>query len=384
MLSFMSPLGYLFGMAIVLGTAWIVSRIPVFSRDLDEQGPRLEALDGLRGLLATAVVFHHVVIFRAWQETEVWEPPVPGLYRQLGPIAVAMFFMLTGFLFWTKAINQSGQIPAWSLLRGRVRRIAPLFTLLAVLLLLASLAESRLILQTSPSELARQVITVFSMGIRDPIGINGTNAAVLGGSMIWTLTYEWKFYAVLPLMAPLTVLKKHGLWLILIPYILFGVEWHFSLFGLGMAAACIARNARWRAALSSRWATAVMLVAILGGALTLKGASVVVISIIVFGLFLPISCGNDVFGFLRLRPLRALGEISFSIYLLHCILLYTVYRGAGPAILALSPVQFWGLMGGLAAGIVGISACTYHFIERPFLRKTSPPSQPSVASATAE
>ncbi|MED6087983.1 hypothetical protein VZ169_14885, partial [Acinetobacter baumannii] len=39
-------------------------------------------------------------------------------------------------------------------------------------------------------------------------------------------------------------------------------------------------------------------------------------------LFISLACDNNLFGLLNARPLQILGEISYSIYLLHGIVLY--------------------------------------------------------------
>ncbi len=123
-----TPLGYWLGMIVAFLAASALSRIPFLRKEELLPEGRHVALDGLRGLLAPAVVFHHMFLFRQWQLTGEWSN-ASGIYTLLGPIPVAIFFMLTGFLFWEKAIRADGQIHAWSLYKGpHLPDCAPIFT----------------------------------------------------------------------------------------------------------------------------------------------------------------------------------------------------------------------------------------------------------------
>src|ERR1700693_1014771 len=97
---------------------------------------RLKALDGLRGFLALAVVFSHVAVYHDFLLSGQWHLPPSRFYALLGPIGVSMFFMVTGYLFWSRLIRERGR-PAWlSLYIGRVFRIGPLYLAAVSILLL--------------------------------------------------------------------------------------------------------------------------------------------------------------------------------------------------------------------------------------------------------
>ena len=99
-------------------------------------------MDGLRGFLALSVVLHHASIYHQFLQqasltSAAWSAPPSRLYLTLGMAAMSMFFMITGYLFWSRLIgdkfkDQGAQ--GWGRLYvGRIFRIGPLYlTALAV------------------------------------------------------------------------------------------------------------------------------------------------------------------------------------------------------------------------------------------------------------
>src|SRR5262249_50126300 len=85
--------------------------IPFYNSQTDSAGNnRFEALVGLRGLLAFGVFFHHARFTYQYYSNGWWEAPEGGIYLVLGPVSVALFFSLTAFLFWGKALANGGKV----------------------------------------------------------------------------------------------------------------------------------------------------------------------------------------------------------------------------------------------------------------------------------
>jgi peptidoglycan/LPS O-acetylase OafA/YrhL len=84
-------------------------------------------IDGLRGWLALGVFFTHVALMYAYNVSGAWEAPASAFYRLTGEIAVSLFFMITGFLFWTRALRGGDAFDAAALYRSRLRRIVPMY-----------------------------------------------------------------------------------------------------------------------------------------------------------------------------------------------------------------------------------------------------------------
>ena len=73
-----------------------------------EKSGRVSSLDGLRGVLALSVFFYHALLTRQFSATGQWHQNASHFYDALGPGAVAMFFMITGYLFWSKVLKEQG------------------------------------------------------------------------------------------------------------------------------------------------------------------------------------------------------------------------------------------------------------------------------------
>ena len=63
---------------------------------------RFNSIDGLRGYLAFSVYLHHSIVWYFYLQDEIWQAPPTRLFRHLGEASVAVFFMITSFLFLTK------------------------------------------------------------------------------------------------------------------------------------------------------------------------------------------------------------------------------------------------------------------------------------------
>jgi len=86
--------------------------------------------------------------------------------------------------------------------------------------------------------------------------------------------------------------------------------------------------------------------------------------------FFPIALENRFFRFLNHPVLLLLGEISYSIYLLHAILLYFIFSVCFPKWIdpSIPPVIFWSTMPMMAILTVIISFFSYALIEKPCMR----------------
>ena len=109
---------------------------------------RYATIDGLRGYLAFFVFLHHGTIWYFYLRTGMWEAPPSNLYNQFGQSSVALFFMITGFLFWTKLLEAPHKPIDWGrLFVSRVLRLMPLYlcAMLLVLLTVAILSNGTLV-----------------------------------------------------------------------------------------------------------------------------------------------------------------------------------------------------------------------------------------------
>ena len=190
-----------FYLTMMLAAAMTASAInylwPFYRRLTADDRYRVESLDGFRGLLATGVLISHLEITRRYVRTGAWANASEGLIAFLGPGAVAFFFMITGFLFWSRAIN--GRLSARPLLISRFRRVIPLYWFMTILLILAVFSVSEWQTREDPLNLSLSLLRWASGDLFGAPDINAVNTVRING-VTWTLQYEWVFYLTLPLL----------------------------------------------------------------------------------------------------------------------------------------------------------------------------------------
>lgn len=365
---------YFFIMIAVVIFASILSRyIPFYKRTLaSEEKGRYEVLDGLRGFLALGVFFQHAVTNFAYYSTGIWQITDIRFYRHLGGESVILFFIITSFLYWSKAIAKKGDVNVASLYRSRFLRLAPMYLVSALIVTFVALIETRFSF-ASIGTVARDILSWLTLGINTTTTVNGDSIIPINAGIHWTLHFEWIFYLLLPIGA--LALKSKELRLMILPFLAYALvapdRGYWIIFFFGIAAAHIVdRFPVWN--LAAKWWMGI--VPILGLILVYfmqyKPYSIPQY-IVTLGIFLIFIYGNDLFGLLKTRAAKMLGIMSYSIYLIHGIMLYTVLSLANAhyPIVSMTPIQFWLLMLLAALMTVGVSALSYRYIEYPFLNK---------------
>ncbi len=198
-------------------------------------------------------------------------------------------------------------------------------------------------------------------------------------NVVWTLWYEWRFYLILPFIAWLALNKRiFRIRLAVIALVAAGLYFDLTqsaaiYFIFGMLAQEFLSNQSARTLMQPPIAAAVALLATLGlfclmsKQLPHTGPSDC-LAVICFPLFLVAAAGNTFFGTLVHPALRCLGVVSFSLYLLHGIVLSFVGFGLKHAHLNhLSPLEFWLVFIPILMTTACLCMATYRWIEHPFL-----------------
>ena len=81
--------------------------------------------------------------------------------------------------------------------------------------------------------------------------------------------------------------------------------------------------------------------------------------------FVLIVSGSDFFGLLQMNAMRLLGEISFSIYLLHGSVLYLVMMGLYRMVTQYGVTGYWVLSLTLVPLVIILSIITFRLVELP-------------------
>jgi peptidoglycan/LPS O-acetylase OafA/YrhL len=347
---------------------WILS--DQLRAELNDQ-TRYVAIDGIRGYLAFGVYVHHFIMGWLFLYDGRTGPPTHNWENQLGKTSVAIFFMITAFLFWGRAHAKGGM--KWkSFFISRVFRIYPLYLVFFFLLCIAVAYKSNWVALEPPMAIAKEIFKwVF---FHTPI-INSYHGDAFGG-VTWTLLYEAWLYLSLPFLVAVFIQKKPA--------------WQ-KVLALAVAVALFAANkldiatgamflggifaVYWRAnpklVAFGRGNTAALVALI---SLTCVGLFIYdpfnVVAIILLSIFfVAIACGNTLFGLLKMRAARWLGEITYSIYLGHGIVLWVIMQNIAPRMSWFHPTTPWLFASAIVVTpiLVLFTTASYVFIERPFI-----------------
>lgn len=342
---------------------------------------RYSGIDGLRGYLAFFVFLQHAVVWHFHLEEGTFRPPESHLYRHLGESSVALFFMITGFLFFSKLIESRDSDLDWRRLYvSRFLRIVPLYLFSMILLFTIVAVVSRGQLIEPVPALVKHALAWLGFTFTGMPKINGLSDTLsITAGVAWTLPYEWFYYFSLPFIAFVIRVKAP------IRYIAAGIAinlvclkfWNASInhmlaFPGGMLAAVLVRNEAFRKLAATRIATLAIAVC-LAAVVTFETAYAIQPILLLTIAFSFIAGGNTFLGLLTHSASRLLGEISYSIYLLHGIILYVTFTfivGTESA-KNLSVENYWMVILLAVPVVVVISSLTFRFVEQPALRQTA-------------
>jgi peptidoglycan/LPS O-acetylase OafA/YrhL len=338
---------------------------------------RVETLDGLRGFLALSVFFHHASVYQRFLRYQVWEFPPSRFHKLLGGLSVAMFFMITGFLFYSQLLKARGRLDWKKLYVGRLFRILPLYWFFVALVLIGVGLHTGWHLNVSRLKLAKQITQWAGRGVFDEAPINGDwYTSRISAHVTWTLGFEWRFYVSLIALAIPARWRLGGLLTppillcSVLAYELFAlnatVPWIcVALFLIGMSTAsfrAVKPNMDLRGGYASVAVLALLAIPFINSS-TIYGVLPVVLIAVAFVL---IASGADIFGLLLTMPARRLGNISYGIYLLQGpVLAGASAIGFIRALDLSSPLGHWTATFLEALALVALATCAHVWIERP-------------------
>ena len=372
-LSFASGLLMLVGVAATLlgSTSLLLRRIPA----LDSQSTPTDTdwLDGLRGIAVLLVVLNHaplVVHNLQLQPTGfVLGEQLRTLLYYLGSVGIQLFFCITG-CFFAKALMPIHNVD-WALFFfKRLRRLVPAYTVavMAAVLIVGFFSQFD---RNFVSSAIRAMPRMLAFGFY-PLPHIGTFETVRLLGVNWTLAFEWRFYLFIPLVFVLSRLGKApgGVAIAVVATTLLMVEgmgvWMF--FALGALASPLTliepttnQRAMARTALFVTMGSMVLNWSTVDQTRVLQGLHVIV-------LFICVAIARP-----RLmveRSLVALGTFSYSLYLLHVMLLFAIFGFCNIYVVdvaALLPLPFTVLLCGAIAIVTALSAISYLWLERRFI-----------------
>ncbi|MCE0721775.1 acyltransferase family protein [Legionella resiliens] len=344
----------------------------------DAKDHQYKHLDGIRALAALSVVGCHS---NQYLLTYFGIPGRALTGDRIGIIGVQIFFTLTAYLFTKKALEN--KLNPNSFYMARVRRIAPLYLVVASITVIMcsylSLRGYQLTVRApnDPPMLLKEIFDIFAFGFLGGVTLNfGSVNALSFIGIAWTLSYEWKFYLVLPLLYSLyrhsmlmaTVVVLSVLLLAFHDFYVFtNVQWPFFI--IGSFSAWLIHH---YPSLSNSKIKSIF------GALALLTFIFSIFTSNYFdykhffltgALFISILIAQP--RILAFKPLLFLGQISYSIYLLQYLVLFPVqlFVAMHPALVAHSIQKFIVCF---SIGVILIPAATlsYKLIELPGMEGT--------------
>ncbi|KTC66031.1 acyltransferase (plasmid) [Legionella adelaidensis] len=348
------------------------------------EGSRLSYLDGLRGIAALLVVACHINQ-HLLSFFKITQPPI--IANNFGIVGVELFFALTAFLFTTRALKGNFNPAVFYL--SRVKRIAPLYIFVASV----SLAIIFLLPQVSIASWQNAVVDVISMVSFGFIGadsliIEGFNAFAFIG-IAWSLSYEWKFYLILP---PLYYLFSHSrkasiaviVLLLAIAFKDFYQNPHhtciWSYFLVGVFAALLFPFIKNFKNTFKPFLAIIILLSIISAAFfpAFSLPQLVLIQISFLAILL---CQPKILGS---KPLVNLGQISYSIYLMQYLVMMPIIKTAKNLDIFSATAEMKFIFAFLiVVCLIPASCFTYQFIEQRWIKKEKElPASTMVAEGT--
>ncbi len=392
-------------MSLFVTTGYVFSVLPpykdIVSRVIAKKSFSSE-LESMRGLLAFSVVIHHAVVW--YLMLYYGSPDITGpnanLYSQLGVGSVTLFFFMTGFLFWSKLIaNPNPNFKTF--MSARLRRLGPGYLGAACFMFILVAFLTHFQLHTSVSVLGRDMLRV--LGAETPL-LNGLTVAPWLWAVTWTLRFEFLFYLLIPFVGWFAgSFRKSILFLGICGFVYalnhvaqaahltpsgFGLYSAFVrhlifTFSVGIMCAQLVRIKKLKDFGRSSWAAVIALAFILINFYLVPAKYGPLESLSLAFPFFAIACGCSFWGALRSRAILFLGQISYSVYLIHPLvfgaILIPLFRMEGAHMQA--PRAYWPVMFLIAPVLVSISTLWHHTFELPFLMKKTRAVAPPVTTA---
>jgi peptidoglycan/LPS O-acetylase OafA/YrhL len=327
------------------------------------------------------VFLHHSSVWYFYLRSGQWGLPPSHLYTHCGQSSVALFFMITGYLFFSKLLHSKASgIDFGRLYVSRVLRLVPLYLLMLVLLfsIVAILSHGTLNEPLPKLAINASHWIGFTMAAAPDVN-NIANTAIIVAGVTWSLTYEWFFYLSLPLLA-LAVRVPTPL-----PYLMLATTsvvclffWHAESYHLisflgGIGAAILTRRDGFRRFSETTTASCLVLL-LVGCAVTVFPSAHGIMPVVLLSLaFCLIAGGNTLFRVLVNPVSRTLGELAYGIYLLHGITLFvtiTFVLGRDD-VRNMSPIAYWIMIFKLTPVLVLFSFLAYRLIEQPAMQSTN-------------
>jgi peptidoglycan/LPS O-acetylase OafA/YrhL len=361
---------------IAFATAFLLKKI----YNIKAATGRYESIDGLRGFLAIGVFIHHAAIWHQYLQSGDWAVPKSNLYTLLGQASVSLFFMITSFLFVNKILEaKNGEFNFKQFFISRLYRLTPLYLFTVFLLVVIVMCITNWHLNVSPLKFLNSIVAWLLFSIFGDPSINNSSFATLANAgVVWSLPYEWLFYFSIPVIYMIIWRRKIPIFFFILSvgfltffFIKNGfIKYHLICFFAGAVAPILIKYFPIYKKLNKYFASVIILVSLffIG---KFDSSHKLVCIILLSLIFTLVALGNDIFGLLKNKSLQLLGEICYSTYLLHGIVLFSLFHFVlkEENVKQYSSLQYCLVVFLITPLVVIISYVSFKCIEDPFMKK---------------
>jgi peptidoglycan/LPS O-acetylase OafA/YrhL len=260
---------------------------------------------------------------------------------------------------------------------SRIFRLVPMYCFSLLLLVISVMFVTRWKLNLEISELIKSIFGWIFFTITGTPNINGLSPTwIINAGVVWSLPYEWLFYFSLPLIS-LSILKSKpqilyifiSIAFVVFFYIVHGIlpQHIYSFIGGAIAPFLIEYTS-----LSKQISERVGTIIIVGCFLAIGQFSTTLCTLAISIAFTTIALGNSLFGILKNNTLKFLGEISYSTYLLHGIILSNVFMFGFRLenMKHFTSAEYCTIVMAIAPIVVIVSFLGFKYIEQPFMNRS--------------
>lgn len=359
---------------MLFGTLFIANKFV----KIDITEVKYPEIDGLRGYLAFFVFLHHSYIWSHFLKSDSWEDPNSHLFNHFGQTSVVLFFIITAFLFITKLIETKNYYFDWKkYIVSRFFRMFPLyFTSILVVFFIVGF-YTNFTVKTSLVEVSKSALSWLFFTINGTTDINNFDKTfIINAGVTWTLPYEWMFYFSLPFIALFLKIKvsKKVMLFFGIGFLSFAVInqasiRHFLPFIGGIVVSLFIKRNNLKIDFTKNSFTFLAITLLIIGVVFFESGRKPVPVLISSMVFLFIARGNSFFGLFSNTLSRKFGQITYSLYLIHGIILFVIFYGIIGLENAkkLTQIEYWTIITFSVFPIIVTSQITYLYIEKPFM-----------------
>lgn len=320
------------------------------------------SIEGLRGFACLLVFVNHapfVLLHNNISSSSMDLSPFSS-FGNMGSFGVQIFFCITGYLF-SRKIKECKFDNLFYI--KRIKRLAPAYIFISTIILFVFIIQNheKIVFKNDIFFIMMQIYSFGFYGSEISTKLISDTSL---NSVIWTLPYEWKFYAIIPFISVCMKNKKSKILIIIFGCIVAASDFTFNAtlwlyFVTGFSASYISN-------INLRLKNLLLPVIFISFLYILLSKS----SIVSFDRFIATSI--FFFSFILCRPklfsiksLSIIGTISYSVYLSHVMIMNILFRFFGTQ-LKFDLAGTWYLLSinilALIATIT-LSSLTYKYIE---------------------